>query len=136
VRGRAGGPDAVVQAVIDAARAALDRRDGLRPGVRALIPPSRLLAEAAVPDGDRRAEIASSTASTGGRGARCAASSRRSVPPPTGWPALRCRSGSLRSRASELRRVRGSRARGQDQLTAIDAIADSELWSTVIALSL
>ncbi|TMQ10887.1 MAG: hypothetical protein E6J90_25580 [Deltaproteobacteria bacterium] len=52
VRGQAGDPDAVAQAVIDAARAVLDLRDGLRAGVLALI---RALAEAAVPDADRRA---------------------------------------------------------------------------------
>src|SRR5213078_4475128 len=42
----------VAQAVIDAARAVLDLRDGLRAGVLALI---RALAEAAMPDADRRA---------------------------------------------------------------------------------
>ena len=50
VRGRAGDPDAVAQAVIDAARAVLDLRDGLRAGVLALI---RALAETAAPDADR-----------------------------------------------------------------------------------
>ena len=52
MRGRAGDPDAIAQAVVDAARAILDLRDGLRDGVLALI---RALAEAAAPDADRRA---------------------------------------------------------------------------------
>src|SRR5213078_4907493 len=51
VRGRTGDPGAVEQAVIDAARAALDLRAGPR-GVLARI---RAPAQAAVPDADRRA---------------------------------------------------------------------------------
>lgn len=52
VRGRAGDPDTVARAVVEAARAILALRDGLRDGVLALI---RRLAEAAAPEADRRA---------------------------------------------------------------------------------
>jgi hypothetical protein len=79
VRGRAGDPDAVAQAVINAARAVLDLRDGLRAGVLALI-----AAHA----------IASSTTPSDGGGARCAASSRRSSLTRSVSPALRWRPGS------------------------------------------